>query len=116
MPNWICVMVQDGEGCDYTIGCGYRIKTFDAPDLDSAKAKAISAMYMTEYFEGDADPSCYIGGERNLCSWKLYQISDSVDMLALLKEADAIQQTRAKLEQEVKERAELDRLHQKYGV
>ena len=38
--RFVILLRQHGEGCDYTIGCGYRFEFFDAKDMDDALYKA----------------------------------------------------------------------------
>jgi hypothetical protein len=34
--KFVLLLKQEGEGCDYTIGCGYKYVFFDAKDMDDA--------------------------------------------------------------------------------
>ena len=68
MPKYLIVIKQNGEECDYSIGCGSSYWFFDAIDLEEAKAKAIS------YLKDDFGPyedcdhakySCFFLDERD---------------------------------------------------
>lgn len=38
--NYVLLMRQSGEGCDYTIGCGYKWLQFSAEHIEEATARA----------------------------------------------------------------------------
>lgn len=119
MQTWVSVMIQEVDGCDYTIGCGYKVKYFLAKDLAAAQEQAIKMCYMEEYFNGEADPKHYLSGERTLQSWTLYQVSEAFDMLNLLRQAknqhEAAEKAKETAAQEAHELAEYQRLQKKYG-
>jgi hypothetical protein len=43
MSYWL-VMKQEGEGCDYSIGCGTRVVDLHTTDLDTANLNAIQEL------------------------------------------------------------------------
>ena len=40
VPRYILVLVQHGDGCDYTIGCGLAVKVLKATEPELALAEA----------------------------------------------------------------------------
>ena len=57
-------LIQDGEGCDYTIACGKKVIDIDATDLDSAYDKLFEII--EEEYTGD----------NQLKSVELYEINE----------------------------------------
>ncbi len=108
---------QDGDGCDYTIGCGYRLIEFDAPTTDDAIIQIKEKI--TGYRDGKAlDDSGYTEyNERKLESAVLFEIAQSVD-LPLIDWYDELNKmlTRGSIAYiEEQDRKEYERLKQKFG-
>lgn len=100
---------QEGQGCDYTIGCGMRLIILRATTLDEAKGES------KEYF--DADNYGYGRGDYALsdamimrCEFNAMPILNKI--LKDEREAREKEQEQNKLNQE---RAEFERLKKKFG-
>lgn len=110
MYAYYLIMQQKGEGCDYSIGCGTKVKWLKGDTLDEAKQAVV------EYFSGDGSNG-YGPGEH-------HELEDAMivrfewDALPILKEKlafdRAAEDAEIKKVQEARERAELDRLQRKY--
>lgn len=114
MSQWICIMRQRGEGCDYTIGCGVKVYAFEAKNEEQARKIAMTELG-NEHFNGESDPSYYIDGEGALSEWSLYQVTTGFNMMPLLEEALTRYRSVEEKEVEAKELAELERLKKKFG-
>jgi phosphoenolpyruvate carboxylase len=90
--KYIAILRQDGEGCDYTIGCGINTIEFEANDALEAGLK------LKEIVREN-----YNNSERKLKSAKWYSAFETENLKRVMEE-----QTR-------KELLELERLQQKYG-
>src|SRR5690242_12373639 len=89
-------MNQDGEGCDYMIGCGSRLDYLEAETAPEALAEARALA--PEYFDGD---------ERVARKLLLVQVIKDIDPNSIkFGNAD---------EDEDPERAEYERLKRKFG-
>lgn len=53
MPQYILVMHQCGEGCDYTIGCGIKYRLMTAVDYSEAEKQAKN--YIQDMYPPDTD-------------------------------------------------------------
>lgn len=113
MPNYVCIMHQKGQGCDYTIGCGTKVKTLEAPNLTEARSAVIKLLYMDEYFDGSANPDYYLDGEQALKSWILYEVSGKYDFMPELLALKDKAENQKKLEERKKDEGELARLKKK---
>jgi hypothetical protein len=105
-PSYIAVLTQEG-GCDYTIGCGVKIKRLRATSLEAAMAE-VESIIENDY---GASPECRIDGvtlyETTACS--------TVNIQAVYAQIAAKQKAEEDAEEEDEERAEFERLSQKYG-
>lgn len=104
--EFVALMKQSGEGCDYTIGCGRQIQWLSATTLDEAKNEARQIL---------EDYGSYRGSEMELESFLIVPVTEVYDWLEeLYDEVD--EQKRIYKEQRERERelAELERLQQKY--
>jgi hypothetical protein len=100
---------RQGGGCDYTIGCGIRVTTLKAKDLDSAKEEAANEIGSSWHgkYEGSID------------SAEILEVNKSYDLESFLKkkaieqaEEDRKEADRKQLEND---EAELSRLQKKLG-
>ena len=100
---------QEGEGCDYTIGCGMRFDFIEADSIQDAIEKTV-------YPDG-RDEYCALEGE-NALEKILIIPAEYVTVVDVEKMAQEIKQQRkdeAIETQKVKELAEFKRLQAKYG-
>ena len=100
---------QEGEGCDYTIGCGMRFDFIEADSIQDATEKAVFPSGRDEYsaLEGDFAleiifivPAEYVS---------------MVDVARMKNEIKEIRKREAEKTQKEKELAELKRLQAKYS-
>ena len=105
--KYTVILKQDGEGCDYTIGCGMTKTTIEANSLDEAKEK-LNKLIIETY------PRTRM--ERGLAWAELYEekiYSAPVEDLYAEK-----QQKEDKEDQEIREkkdREEFERLKEKFA-
>lgn len=134
MKTYLLVRRQGG-GCDYTIGCGISVSSFQAESMEDAERKIVD---LEEDWKKQAreaeDPFYYLDlcireshifdvDPRNDCSAceeiELYEISDSLDMVPILREKlNNINAFKRELEAEVvkaRDLAEFERLKKKLG-
>lgn len=114
MAKWICVMRQDGEGCDYSIGCGVRVVEVEATSRATAEKLAIKSCDMDETIKGESDYHLS-GGESPLKKWTLYEVSKEFDLMPLLVKAQATFDEKEKETQREEELEEFERLRKKLG-
>lgn len=57
MKNYLVCIIQKGEGCDYTIGCGRAVKKYEAKDPCDLYKKVYEDFEM--YFDEDNIESAY---------------------------------------------------------
>jgi hypothetical protein len=111
MTKYYLWMKQEGEGCDYTCGCGERLVPLN-PTSDGYTAVMTAARETLESF------GFMLGAiDRQLKACRI--VSESNDIMADIArwktEADAVLNREKALETERQERAELARLANKYG-
>ena len=105
--QYILVMQQRGEGCDYSIGCGIKYRIMTA--VDYPEAEKLAKAYIQDMYPPDHDEEL----ERAYLA-----ILPSHESLPLVEWYDEIRTINRDAEaQEVrdKELAELERLKDKYG-
>lgn len=107
MKNYVLIEFQDG-GCDYTIGCGYRITKFEAQDWDNALEIALSKLAEDFREEFGADTVTLFEANN----------MEVIDHLILQKKKKIIQEALEKenKKKEEEERKEYERLKKKFGV
>jgi len=91
--KFLILLEQNGEGCDYTIGCGINFEEIEAKDLKSACQRVVENY-------GDGEYSC----EGGLKSIRVIEIADesSMDMDSLekfLEKEDADEQRNEMIKQ-----------------
>ena len=103
--------VQDGEGCDYTIGCGYRLTQLDADTMAGAIAEATG-------LDRHGSPRIQTSGEQRIKCATIYEVAaeHSIDIRALDAERKFVAVASLREEREASERAEYERLKGKYGA
>jgi len=119
MAEFIYIMKQAGEGCDYTIGCGTVAFSIEAPDYEAAFQKIKEDWGWDEYESGDYTSeeitNYLLNGERSLESFVIYEVkdkkesmydtyvSDLIDRQSGLKEANETAERRKQYESLKKE-------------
>jgi len=100
-------LIQDGQGCDYTIGCGQTIIELEALDMDEAKLKLIDIIL--EEYNHD---------EYRLESAELFEISEiyHIPIDDIYDENEREVQIILDQEEEKEELKEYERLRGKYGT
>jgi len=83
MPKFIAIRVQNGEGCDYTIGCGINYEEVEADNFEDAWEKLKAEAYLDDY---ESDCECCMdtvnnlrNGESSLESYVIYQVAAERD-------------------------------------
>lgn len=101
---------QVGEGCDYTIGCGYRFDWVEAASVEDAIEQTVWPDGRDEYsaVEGeDALKTILIAPAENITS---------VDVAAIQRGVADLRRKEREEEQRNEELTELERLRRKYGA
>lgn len=98
-------LIQQGEGCDYTIGCAQTVIKIEATNLDEAKAK-LKEIILEEYNDD----------ETQLEKVELYEIATltEINIKQIYKKAKDIENEEAEKEKEAEEKELLKKLKQKY--
>lgn len=93
-------LTQEGEGCDYTIGCARTVIDIDAPNMEDAKIKLMDIIQ--EDYRGDS----------KLKSCDLFEINHiySFNTKELYASFDAMDNFKKEKSQEDKDREEYERL------
>lgn len=108
------VIKQEGEGCDYTIGCGTRFVEFDAPDDVAARD------WVREQHTPDEDNTRpYLAGENNETTFERVTLVKIVEVLpieAWRDEVAAKARNAIAKRDDAAEKAELQRLLKRHGV
>ena len=106
MKTYIAYLKQDGEGCDYTIGCGRTVIDIEAANMEEATNKLVEKIKEEYSYE-----------EGRLKSAVLYEVLQlhMLDTKELYKRIDNSQYERESAEKEEKERQEFERLKAKFG-
>ena len=122
--KFVILVKQEGEGCDYTIGCGYLYRFFDAKDMEDA-------LYRVRTMEREDHNDNLVFGHRasDLKQAIIVRVDDMVDALhtksqreiaedeeraKAAKEEERQERDAAAKEQEAKDRAEYERLKRKF--
>jgi hypothetical protein len=97
---------QDGEGCDYTIGCGQTIYDIEASSLVEATERFFEIIKQE-----------YSGEERRLDSAEIYEVATivEVDVKGIYKRIDDAEAKELAKRKEEAEKKEFERLQVKFG-
>lgn len=83
MAKFIAIRVQNGTGCDYTIGCGIDYHEVEADNFDDAWEKLKVKAYLDDY---ESEDECCMSavdslrnGESSLKSFVIYQVAAERD-------------------------------------
>ena len=106
-PSYVAVLTQEG-GCDYTIGCGVKVKKLRATSLEAAMAE-VESIIENDYGTGP--------GHHRIDGVTLYETTarSTVNIQAVYAQISAKQKAEEDAEKEEEERAEFERLSEKYG-
>jgi hypothetical protein len=120
MKKYVCLIRQSGEGCDYTVGCGYKFFTIEAEDQDKAFEIVINKLSFAEYASGEADPSYYCkGGESEFAYWRLIEVTSEYDLLPELQgwqtAFNAEKMADSQTKKDAEDRAKYEELKRKFG-
>lgn len=98
-------LIQVGEGCDYTIGCGQLVIDIDANSLEDANVK-LQKIIKEEY-----------RFEQSLKSCELYEVHDThiIDVDVIYKQLEIDEMNRQQSIDDALERAEYERLRYKFN-
>lgn len=110
MPHYALYLEQEGEGCDYTIGCGRNLQHLRASTLEEAKVEA------KEIVVGDADGYGGHFDESEVHRATLVSLVSDLPVEKWYAEHAAAQKQRKQTDAEAKEKAELARLLAKHGA
>ncbi len=91
-------LIQDSEGCDYSIACGEKVIDLEATSLDEAKQELIEVISEDYSFE-----------EYRLKSAQIFQVSDiyNADIKSVYKKIDDDENAEEENEKENAERLEI---------
>jgi hypothetical protein len=113
--RYLIAKKQDGEGCDYTIGCGmhFIFDDFDGPMYEAVKHFTRKIAYPEGEEEGLA-----IDGDNALAEVWIVPADGAValDLAAIRKADKAVRAAAKKREIETTEKAEFERLNRKFGA
>ena len=103
--------VQDEEGCDYTIGCGYRLTQLDADTMAGAIAEATG-------LDRHGSPRIQTSGEQRIKCATIYEVAAEhrIDIPALQAKREFVKVAKLREKRAASERAEYERLKGKYEV
>lgn len=121
MPKYAVVIKQNGEGCDYTIGCGMQTVELKSTTREEALREARMIVQGTpdgDYEYGFAD-TMLIDYDHTTTSRiqyaKLVQIEEDLPVAQWHAELLAAHRRSQEESTEAKERAEYERLRNKFG-
>lgn len=99
--------LNQGQGCDYTIGCGLRVIDITANSMEDAKQKL--AETIAEEYSYD---------EGRLEKAELYEVEQVfvMDLKAIYQKVADDRNAEKQREKDAKEKAEFERLKSKFGV
>lgn len=105
MAQYKAYLVQDGEGCDYTIACGHLMIDLESNNMEDA-VRELAEIIRSEYSHE----------ETRLERAIVIEVTRTVNMslYELYKEVQKEREEKRIKEKEAKELAELERLQKKY--
>lgn len=105
MKTYKAYLKQEG-GCDYTIGCGFRVIDIAANSMDEAK-KVLTQTIAEDYSDE----------ESKLDIAELYEVEQvfMIDAKAIYKQMEDREEAKRQQDEEERERKEFDRLKAKFG-
>lgn len=115
---------RQNEGCDYTIGCGTRVTTFDAESVEAAMQhvdmKLMPDFHSKYESQEDREHSMWrASGEHVVQNAELYIVEAIIGIEDFLTSQviarKVARDTTVASHEEARERAEYDRLQKKFG-
>lgn len=105
MAKYVAYLMQNGEGCDYTIGCGKKMITLESTDRESAE-KELKDIIIEEYSD-----------EVMLSSATIIEVSDEIqiDVKSIYNEKKENEKRLKDEKQKMKDLAEYERLKKQFG-
>ena len=102
--KYIAHVVQNGEGCDYTIGCGLQVVQLSADNLEDAKQE-LKEIIKEQYFD-----------DQELESAVIYEVSNAhdVDLDAIYNNMNDDAQSEEVERQRISDFEEYQRLKKKF--
>lgn len=97
-------MKQEGEGCDYTIGCGRQLAQLEAETLEDAIAMAVETYAIDDTGEQELEEAVIFGAPVH-----------TFDLPAMKHAQRVAKREQAKSESDDRERAEFERLRKKFN-
>lgn len=115
--SYIAFLKQEGEGCDYSIGCGYDLIELTADNHEKA-IEELKKEIIGEFIN-DEDYIGFEGGfndERKLAKVTLYEVTvkESIPVDVWYKEAMQAEKQAKNDQKSAREKAEYERLKTKY--
>lgn len=106
MGKFICFIKQDGEGCDYTIGCGLNLLQLKSTNMDDA-IQEMKDIIKEEYNHYES--------KLGFCT--VYEVSEThkLNVKGYYNQLESEKFELKKKLQEEKERQEFERLKKKFG-
>jgi len=114
MKQYMLVMEQVADGCDYTIGCGIDYELFEAEDIHAARKFAEEHWFGSEFIEEEEWMLQY-EDERELHKMFLVEVIEECPIKQWLDYAQRKRRAIEESETEKKERELLATLKAKYG-
>lgn len=119
MKKYVIEIKQHSEGCDYTIGCGRKTFILWAKDIKQAHER-FELMFQPDFDSYEVDWTEDYGeyhGDQSLKNAVIYEVAEEVDvnMDKIYTDIERLRLEIAQKEVEAKEKAEYERLKNKYG-
>ena len=114
VPFWLW-RKQQGEGCDYTIGCGEKLQPLKEKTLTKAIEEACKIIAMNEPDypeEGLVDPDC---SEQLIEEAYVVQALEKIDVKSIYEENRRKLREESESETEKQEREQFEKLKKKFG-
>lgn len=115
--GYALLLRQNGEGCDYTIGCGLRVHPLHATTVEAARAEAIALFKDDEYRLDQRDVPTDVGAY-SITEATIIRIEGSVveEVRTWMAEQKAAEERKRAAKAEAEERSLLARLQAKWGA
>lgn len=113
IAGYYALITGQGEGCDYTIGCNMRFEKLKATNISDARKECIEVFKRYDISEDDGSPH----DELRIESIVMLEVSveEKVDISGILASARKVSAEKEKVDAEMREREQFERLRKKYG-